>query len=283
MNHIKKTAAAALLTGLLAAGITGSCLAAPSSSTETLAGVSDTVSQPAEEGNILPPNIQKPGASSDNSFATAQNGHKVAIDPGHQGNWVDMSAPEPMAPGSSEMKAKATTGTSGVYSGLHEFELNLQVSLLLKEELISRGYEVVMTREDNDTAISNMERAQLAANEGAEILVRIHANGSDDHSVNGTLAMVPSPENPYVGHLYNQCYSLGENVLNGYCDSTGFANLGIQYYDNMSGINWSTIPVTILEMGFMTNEHDDLTMADSSFWPVMAEGIANGIDSYFAG
>lgn len=215
------------------------------------------------------------------SDSVALNGHKVAIDPGHQGNWVDMSAPEPIAPGSSETKAKATTGTSGVYSGLNEFELNLQVSLLLKEELLSRGYEVVMTREDNDTAISNMERAQLAAEEGAEVLVRIHANGSEDNSVNGALSMVPSPENPYIGQLFDQCYSLGENVLNAYCDSTGFANLGIQYYDNMSGINWSTIPVTILEMGFMSNEHDDLTMADEAFWPVMAQGIADGIDNYF--
>ena len=32
----------------------------------------------------------------------------VAIDPGHQGNWVDMSEKEPNGPGSSEMKAKAT-------------------------------------------------------------------------------------------------------------------------------------------------------------------------------
>ena len=50
----------------------------------------------------------------------------------------------------------------------------------------------------------------------------------------------------------------------------------------MTGINWSTIPVTIVEMGFMTNQNDDLKMADSSFQQTMAEGIANGIDAYFA-
>ncbi|MDO5540298.1 MAG: N-acetylmuramoyl-L-alanine amidase [Eubacteriales bacterium] len=284
MKKIGKAAVTAFLAGLLTAGIMGSpAVSAADNSGENLVGVSDTAAAPTTEaGNILPPNISKPGSSSGSAFTTASNGHKVAIDPGHQGNWIDMSDPEPVAPGSSETKARATTGTTGVYSGLNEFELNLQVSLLLKEELIKRGYEVVMTREDNDANISNMERAQLAANEGAEILVRIHANGSDDHSVNGALVMVPSPENPYVGHLYSQCYSLGENILNAYCAGTGFASLGIQYYDNMSGINWSTIPVTILEMGFMSNESDDLTMADSSFWPVMAEGVANGIDSYFA-
>lgn len=209
------------------------------------------------------------------------NGWKVAIDPGHQGSWVDMSAQEPSAPGSSETKAKATTGTTGKFSGLNEYELNLQVSLLLRDELEDRGYEVVMTREDHDTAISNKERAELAAAEGADILVRIHANGSDDTSVNGALAMVPSQSNPYVGYMYEECYELGEDILKAYCESTGIADDGVQYYDNMSGINWSTIPVTILEMGFMSNQNDDLLMADETFQPVMAEGIANGIDDYF--
>lgn len=209
------------------------------------------------------------------------NGWKVAIDPGHQGSWVDMSAQEPSAPGSSETKAKATTGTTGKFSGLNEYELNLQVSLLLRDELEDRGYEVVMTREDHDTAISNKERAELAAAEGADILVRIHANGSDDTSVNGALAMVPSQSNQYVGYMYEECYELGEDILKAYCESTGIADDGVQYYDNMSGINWSTIPVTILEMGFMSNQNDDLLMADETFQPVMAEGIANGIDDYF--
>ena len=210
-----------------------------------------------------------------------RNGWKVAIDPGHQGSWVDMSAQEPSAPGSSETKAKATTGTTGKFSGLNEYELNLQVSLLLRDELEDRGYEVVMTREDHDTAISNKERAELAAAEGADILVRIHANGSDDTSVNGALAMVPSQSNPYVGYMYEECYELGDDILKAYCESTGIADDGVQYYDNMSGINWSTIPVTILEMGFMSNQNDDLLMADETFQPVMAEGIANGIDDYF--
>ena len=217
------------------------------------------------------------------SVTEKQNGWKVAIDPGHQGSWVDMSAQEPSAPGSSETKAKATTGTTGKFSGLNEYELNLQVSLLLRDELEERGYEVVMTREDHDTAISNKERAELAAAEGADILVRIHANGSDDTSVNGALAMVPSQSNPYVGYMYDECYELGEDILKAYCESTGIADDGVQYYDNMSGINWSTIPVTILEMGFMSNQNDDLLMADETFQPVMAEGIANGIDDYFEG
>ena len=235
----------------------------------------------SEDGAKVSEDSEKNTESVTESVTEKLNGWKVAIDPGHQGSWVDMSAQEPSAPGSSETKAKATTGTTGKFSGLNEYELNLQVSLLLRDELEDRGYEVVMTREDHDTAISNKERAELAAAEGADILVRIHANGSDDTSVNGALAMVPSQSNPYVGYMYEECYELGEDILKAYCESTGIADDGVQYYDNMSGINWSTIPVTILEMGFMSNQNDDLLMADETFQPVMAEGIANGIDDYF--
>ena len=121
--------------------------------------------------------------------ASAANGHIVGIDPGHQGENVDMSATEPNGPGSSTMKAKASTGTSGSFSGLPEYQLNLNVSLLLKDILEQHGYQVVMTRTDNDTAISNKERAELVASQGAEICVRVHANGDDSSSVSGALTM----------------------------------------------------------------------------------------------
>ena len=209
------------------------------------------------------------------------NGHIVGIDPGHQGSWVDMSATEPDGPGSSNYKAKSTTGTMGRYTGVPEYELNLTISLALREELEERGYQVVMTRENNDTAISNIERAQKAVEGGSEIYVRIHANGSDDTSVKGALGMAPSPQNPYVGYLAQDSYRLSQCILNSYCAATGFANLGIQYYDNMTGINWSTIPVTILEMGFMTNESDDIAMQDKSMQKKMVQGIADGVDEYF--
>lgn len=205
----------------------------------------------------------------------------VAIDPGHQGNWIDMSEKEPNGPGSSEMKAKATTGTQGSFSGKTEYELNLEISLLLRDELEKRGYRVILTREDNDTAISNAERAQMAYEEGGDIYVRIHANGSDDASVQGALAMVPSPNNPYIPELAEDSYTLADCILSAYCEKASFASLGIQYYDNMTGINWSKLPVMILEMGFMTNQSDDLRMADASVQPLMAEGIADGIDAYF--
>ena len=205
----------------------------------------------------------------------------VALDPGHQSFSIDMSAKEPNGPGSQEMKAKCTSGTSGQYTGIPEYQLVLDISQMLRTELENRGYQVVMTREDNETAISNAERALMASDYGANIYVRIHANGSENTSASGALALVPSENNPYVAGLAGESYTLAELVLNAYCGQTGFANKGIQQNDTMTGINWSKIPVMILEMGFMSNENDDYSMADAAFRVLMVQGIADGIDQYF--
>ena len=212
---------------------------------------------------------------------TQKKGILIAIDPGHQGPNVDMSAQEPNAPGSSVMKTKATGGTSGRYSGVPEYQLNLDISLQLREALMEEGYDVILTRTDNDTAISNAERATLANDAGADAAIRIHANGSEDSGVNGALVLIGSEDNSYVGHLYPDSYALGESVLTAYCNETGMKNLGIQTNDTMTGINWSQIPVIILEMGFMSNQQDDLNMEDPDYQGRMVQGIVNGVNDYF--
>lgn len=210
------------------------------------------------------------------------NGKKIAIDPGHQGPNVDMSDSEPMGPGSQEMKAKASSGTQGRYTNVPEYELTLNLSRQLQEELQTRGYETVLTREDHDTAISNRERALMAADAGADIYVRIHANGSEDPTANGAMTMAPSAQNPFVGELHPKSYALGMCVINAYCQACGMENDGVQLSDQMTGINWSKVPVIILEMGYMTNEQDDVNMQNPDYQKNMVKGIADGIDQYFA-
>ena len=203
----------------------------------------------------------------------------VVIDPGHQrrGNYDT----EPVGPGASEEKAKVTSGTQGRFTGLEEYVLNLQVSLLLRDILLERGYEVVMVRTDHDVDISNSQRAALANELQADVFVRIHANGSEDPGVSGMMTICQTPDNPYNGELYGSCRLLSELVLEEMAASTGGKRQYVWETDTMSGINWCAVPVTIVEMGYMTNEAEDRLMASSEYQLLLAEGIANGIERYF--
>ena len=173
--------------------------ASPNASANTEA---DADSSDDSEGTLSPSGSSSGmDWSAANTASTLSSGSRqftVCIDPGHQGSWVDMSAQEPMAPGSSQTKNKATTGTAGNYSKVPEYEVNLEVSLVLEKELASRGYKVVMTREDNDKAISNKERAEFATESGADITVRIHANSDNSASAAGALTMAPTSSNQYL-------------------------------------------------------------------------------------
>lgn len=205
----------------------------------------------------------------------------VALDPAHQAPREDLSGTEPIGPGSETMVDCYTEGSRGCETGIWEYELNLQVAQLLEKELESRGYEVVMTRESNEVQLSNAERSEIAADSGAQILIQIHTNDSEDSSAYGAKAMAPTSENLYTQEICKRSNALALLVLDSYCEKTGLTNQGLWLSDEMPVMNWSEIPVMILEMGYMSNPQNDVYMAEEENQKLMAEGIADGIDLYF--
>ena len=232
---------------------------------ETKTETSSTVETNAKEQN-------------QNTVNKTSNKKLIVIDPGHQikGN----SQQEPIGPGASETKAKVTGGATGVSTGQTEYALNLKVALLLQKKLQNKGYTVIMTRTTNEVDISNKERAEIANNANAAAFIRIHANSLNDKSVKGILTMCQTANNKYNGYLVEQSYKLSKLVLDNVVKKTGGVNKGVTRTDTMSGINWCTVPTTIIEMGFLSNPEEDKLLSTSEYQEKIVDGIVEGIEEF---
>lgn len=206
-------------------------------------------------------------------------GHKIALDPGQQKK--NMSEQEPIGPGAAATTTKMSYGATSTTTGKREYEWSLPFTMLLKEELIARGYEVFMTRETHDVSISNAERAQMSNESGAEIYVCIQADAATNTSAYGIASQIPSRSNPFVAPLYDRSKSLAKNIQNSLVASLGAKDRGVQENDSVAAINYSKVPVTVLQLGFMSNETEDANLWNEEYQKKMVLAICDGIDEYF--
>lgn len=214
------------------------------------------------------------------TWAQAKKVRTIAIDAGHQAR--ANAKLEPIGPGAKTKKAKVAGGACGVSTRIPEYKMTLKVAKKLKTELESRGYQVYMIRTSNNVNISNKQRAIAANKSGADICVRLHGDSIGSRSVRGATGLYPSKSNRFVGKLSKKSKRLTKCILNRYCKKTGIRNRGLSVRDDLTGTNWSKIPVALIELGFMSNPTEDRKINNSNFQKKkMVVGIADGVDEYF--
>jgi N-acetylmuramoyl-L-alanine amidase len=198
----------------------------------------------------------------------------IVLDPGHsKGGNKQM---EKNSPNSQVLKVKDPGGAAGVSTRLPEYEINMRIAKKLKVLLEKEGFNVIMTKNSNEENPGNVERAEIGNRNNANLVVRIHCDSSDSSSTQGASMLVPEP----VGHaekIYEVSQKYGKIILENYISSTGAKNRGISKRKDLTGFNWSKVPVVLIEMGFMSNPTEDQMLASEAYENKMATGLLNGI------
>ena len=207
-------------------------------------------------------------------------GFVIGLDPGHQ--LIYDPSQEPIAPGSRKTKQKVAGGCRGVKSGVYEYEVNLNVGLLLRDMLEAAGATVVMTHDTLDVNISNIERAQMFNEANVDLGIRLHCNnGGSEKKYSGAFMIVPTENRT---RFYEENVRAAATILAAYCEETGMTTRykdGLTYRSDQTGFNWCERPIINIEMGHLSNPAEDALLSDPAFQVKMARGLFNGIVRFF--
>ena len=242
----------------------------PETNTIETAKNNEKAEEPTIEGEVI-----VEGNEEENVVEKPSNGKKtVVIDPGHGpgGN----SEKEAQSPDSSIMKIKDGGGADGINSKTPEYVITMNVSLKLKSLLEANGINVIMTKEDINLVPGNIERAEVGNNNNADLAIRIHCDSADVTSAKGASMLVPAPVG-YATDIAGISRTYGEIILNSLVANVGMYNRGVIERSDLTGFNWSKVPVVLIEMGFLSNPEEDSLLNDASYQEKIAQGLCNGI------
>lgn len=212
----------------------------------------------------------KPRTGEDSGAMPAQ--FRVCIDPGH--------------PSENNDGGELT-------NGLREVTVNWEVALLLRRELESDGFTVVMTKKSEGEFVTNKDRAEIANRAQAGLLLRLHADAGKasgftvyyprrqgtSHGVTGPAEDVLR-KSKSAAHAFHPAFAqtlrgqLKDNGLRG--DEETFIG-GKQ--GALSGSIFSKVPTILVEMVFLTTPQDAEWIKQPSNKKRMAEAIAEGVRS----
>ncbi len=156
-----------------------------------------------------------------------------------------------------------------------ESEINLAVSLKVRDILKQNGVRVVMTRETDKTVVRK-DRPILANSEKTALFISIHTNSVDGNTVAngfetwGSLELLKD-----VGGVTDK--SFAENVQDAVIDATDAKDRGVKDSVDLTVLYYSAMPSILVEVGFITNDAEREKMFSESYRDKLAQGIANGI------
>ena len=172
-------------------------------------------------------------------------------------------------------------GKPGI-TGLDEKDLNLKISLLLRNYLEQAGAIVIMTRTSDDDvdgmdgvkhkSKDMVQRKKLS--EGGDILVSIHQNSFTQPSVHGAQTFYNSKSEEGKALAKSIQKSIKEVAD---LDNRREAKSNTNYYV----LKATNIPAVIIECGFLTNPEEEKKLNSESYQNQMALGIYLGILRYY--
>ena len=204
-------------------------------------------------------------------------GVTVCVDPGHQG--VECYAKEPMGPGLSGYHNTTNGQAQGTVTRRYESVVVLEVGKKLRNALLAEGASVVMTREDQETPVTNMRRAEIANDAEAHVFIRLHCDSSGNRKARGIFVYIPLSSTYAKEVADKDTYrTYGEALLKAMQDATGVTKGTVRQNNSYVASNWAKMPAFLIEFGFMSNPDDDVLISTPEFQQKLVEGIVNGVE-----
>ncbi len=161
-------------------------------------------------------------------------------------------------------------GTSGKSS--IEKNLALTTAKLVASRLANSGANVFMTR-SNDTFISLSGRVDVSEAKHADAFISIHYNASTSSSANGIASFYYSESKDKELAKYIQ-ESMAENAPSMKDMGVRFGDYYVTRENNQRAV--------LLELGFLSNAHDEQIVSSNAYQQQISTGIYQGIARYFA-
>jgi N-acetylmuramoyl-L-alanine amidase len=199
----------------------------------------------------------------------------ICIDPGHE-RTPDLSL-ERIGPHSSTYKIKDGGGTAG------EARVVLDIGKKLRKILVRRGYDVVMTRTTMEFDYGNggnIARARFCNRHDADLMVRIHADGSTNRAVHGASTLYPAWHKGWTSDILPASREAAALMQKAVVARTGARDLGLVRRGDLTGFNWANVPVLLVETGFMTNPTEGAKLRRDLYQWRVAHGLANGTSAF---